>query len=55
MAKRVLPQDWFRILSDPDPPELERMMRVGQLVTWPKVSLSPQDCSLYYQLLSTIS
>ncbi|KAF7965985.1 hypothetical protein HWV62_40557 [Athelia sp. TMB] len=31
--------DWVRILSDPDPTELERMMRVGQLVTWPKVCL----------------
>ncbi|KAF7332233.1 Patatin-like phospholipase domain-containing protein [Mycena kentingensis (nom. inval.)] len=30
-------QDWFRILSDPSPTELERMMRVGQLVTWPKL------------------
>ena len=30
-------QDWFRILTDPDPPELERMLGVGQLVTWPKV------------------
>ena len=32
-------QDWINILSDPDPPELERMMRVGQLVTWPKVGM----------------
>ena len=30
-------QDWIHILSDPDPAELERMMRIGQLVTWPKV------------------
>lgn len=29
--------DWFRILSDPDPPELARMLQVGQFVTWPKV------------------
>lgn len=33
-------QDWFRILSDPDPAELARMMRVGQIVTWPKVCLA---------------
>jgi len=32
-------KDWFRILSDPDPPELERMIRVGQLVTWPKLHM----------------
>jgi len=31
--------DWFRILSDPDPAELERMMRVGQSVTWPKLHM----------------
>jgi hypothetical protein len=30
-------QDWFRLLSDPDPFELERMIRVGEIVTWPKV------------------
>ncbi|KAI9063236.1 patatin-domain-containing protein [Trametes sanguinea] len=31
--------DWIHILSDPDPPELERMMRIGQLVTWPKLHM----------------
>ncbi|KAH9943430.1 acyl transferase/acyl hydrolase/lysophospholipase [Epithele typhae] len=31
--------DWVHILSDPDPPELERMMRIGQLVTWPKLHM----------------
>lgn len=31
--------DWFRILTDPDPHELARMIRVGQNVTWPKVRL----------------
>ena len=30
-------QDWIRILTDPDPPEMARMLRVGQFVTWPKV------------------
>lgn len=34
-------RDWFRLLTDPDPPELERMIRVGQLVSWPKVSPCP--------------
>ncbi|KNZ74447.1 Patatin-like phospholipase domain-containing protein [Termitomyces sp. J132] len=31
--------DWFRLLSDPDPTELARMMRVGQSVTWPKLHM----------------
>ncbi|KAI0638196.1 patatin-domain-containing protein [Trametes polyzona] len=31
--------DWVHILSDPDPAELERMMRIGQLVTWPKLHM----------------
>ncbi len=30
-------QDWFRLLTDPDRAEMERMLGVGQLVTWPKV------------------
>ena len=33
--------DWVRILTDPDPDELSRMIRVGQRVTWPKVRASP--------------
>ncbi|KAI0750813.1 patatin-domain-containing protein [Daedaleopsis nitida] len=31
--------DWIHILSDPDPAELERMIRIGQLVTWPKLHM----------------
>ncbi|KAF8450268.1 acyl transferase/acyl hydrolase/lysophospholipase [Boletus edulis BED1] len=31
--------DWFRLLSDPDPVELQRMIRVGELVTWPKLHI----------------
>ncbi|KAF9457013.1 acyl transferase/acyl hydrolase/lysophospholipase [Collybia nuda] len=31
--------DWFRLLSDPDPPELERMIHVGEIVTWPKLHM----------------
>ncbi|KAF8897563.1 acyl transferase/acyl hydrolase/lysophospholipase [Infundibulicybe gibba] len=31
--------DWFRLLSDPDPAELERMIRVGEIVTWPKLHM----------------
>ncbi|GAA5968070.1 hypothetical protein JCM3765_003572 [Sporobolomyces pararoseus] len=32
-------KDWFRILTDPDRKELERMIRVGQMVTWPKIKM----------------
>jgi len=31
--------DWFRLLSDPNPVELQRMIRVGELVTWPKLHI----------------
>lgn len=31
--------DWFRLLADPDPHELERMIKAGQLVTWPKLRM----------------
>ncbi|KAF9009035.1 acyl transferase/acyl hydrolase/lysophospholipase [Cyathus striatus] len=31
--------DWIRILTDPDPSELERMIKVGQNVTWPKLHM----------------
>lgn len=31
--------DWIRILSDPDPQELARMLHVGQIVTWPKLHM----------------
>ncbi|KAJ7180137.1 patatin-domain-containing protein [Mycena crocata] len=31
--------DWIRILSDPDPAELQRMIRVGELVTFPKLRM----------------
>ena len=34
---RLSKQDWLRILTDPDPPEMARMLHVGQFVTWPKV------------------
>ena len=33
-------QDWVHILSDPDRQEMERMMHVGESVTWPKVRKS---------------
>ncbi|KAG2367348.1 acyl transferase/acyl hydrolase/lysophospholipase [Suillus spraguei] len=31
--------DWLHILSDPDSAELERMMKVGQIATWPKLHM----------------
>ncbi|RUS17453.1 lipase 5 [Endogone sp. FLAS-F59071] len=31
--------DWFYILSDPTPTRLERFIRVGELQTWPKLSM----------------
>jgi hypothetical protein len=36
---RTTYQDWLRILSDPDEVELERMIRVGEHVTWPKLHM----------------
>ncbi|KAK4047625.1 hypothetical protein OIV83_005283 [Microbotryomycetes sp. JL201] len=32
-------KDWSRILTDPDREELERMIWVGQRVTWPKLKM----------------
>ncbi|KAG8966091.1 hypothetical protein FRC03_012503 [Tulasnella sp. 419] len=32
-------RDWFRLLTDPDPKELERMMQVGKIVTFPKLHM----------------
>jgi hypothetical protein len=34
---RLSKQDWVRILTDPDPQEMARLLHVGQFVTWPKV------------------
>lgn len=36
---RTRVQDWFRLLTDPDRKELKRMLRVGEVATFPKVSL----------------
>jgi len=35
---RTRVQDWFRLLTDPDRKELKRMLRVGEVATFPKVS-----------------
>jgi len=46
---RVL--DWFRILTDPDPKELERMIRVGESVTWPKLHMIENRARIEKQIL----
>ncbi|KAG6816160.1 hypothetical protein H0H87_008294 [Tephrocybe sp. NHM501043] len=43
-------KDWFRLLSDPDPTELERMMRVGQSVTWPKLHMIKNRAKIERQI-----
>jgi len=45
-AHETAKQDWIRILTDPDPPEMARMLRVGQFATWPKVRNLPKQCVL---------
>src|SRR5258708_8271209 len=47
-------QDWIRILTDPDPPEMTRLLHVGQFVTWPKVCYLevPQDMLLIHSLVT---
>ncbi|KAA1466398.1 patatin-domain-containing protein [Dentipellis sp. KUC8613] len=42
--------DWLRILSDPDPSELKRMLQVGQLVTWPKLHMIDNRLRLERQI-----
>ncbi|KAJ7228603.1 acyl transferase/acyl hydrolase/lysophospholipase [Mycena pura] len=42
--------DWIRILSDPDPTDLERMMDVGQSVTWPKLHMIENRAKLERQI-----
>ncbi|KAF8195858.1 acyl transferase/acyl hydrolase/lysophospholipase [Mycena galopus ATCC 62051] len=42
--------DWVRILSDPDRAELERMLKVGQLVTWPKLRIIANRAKIEKQI-----
>ncbi|CAK5275540.1 unnamed protein product [Mycena citricolor] len=42
--------DWIRILSDPDPTELQRMIRVGELVTWPKLHMISNRAKIEKQI-----
>ena len=39
LTPRSTVSDWFRLLSDPTPPQLERMLSVGQKVTWPALNM----------------
>ncbi|KAF8558748.1 patatin-domain-containing protein [Imleria badia] len=43
--------DWFRILSDPDPAELQRMIRVGEIVTWPKLHIIENRYRIEQQIM----
>ncbi|KAF8812471.1 hypothetical protein BYT27DRAFT_7159930 [Phlegmacium glaucopus] len=43
--------DWFRLLADPDPRELERMIHVGELVTWPKLHMIENRARIEKQVL----
>ncbi|EIW76130.1 patatin-domain-containing protein [Coniophora puteana RWD-64-598 SS2] len=43
--------DWMHILTDPDPAELERMMRVGQVVAWPKLHMIQNRFRIEKQIL----
>ncbi|KAH0840150.1 hypothetical protein J3R83DRAFT_1131 [Lanmaoa asiatica] len=43
--------DWSRILSDPDPAELQRMIRVGELVTWPKLHIIENRYRIEQQIM----
>ncbi|KAI0650734.1 patatin-domain-containing protein [Trametes meyenii] len=47
---RTRMMDWVHILSDPDPAELERMIRIGQLVTWPKLHMIENRSRLESQI-----
>ncbi|KAF5388223.1 hypothetical protein D9615_000438 [Tricholomella constricta] len=42
--------DWFRLLCDPDPPELARMIHVGEIVTWPKLHMIENRAKIEKQI-----
>lgn len=42
--------DWIRILTDPDPPEMARLLHVGQFVTWPKLHMIKNRMRLERQI-----
>ncbi|KAF8505953.1 patatin-domain-containing protein [Russula emetica] len=43
--------DWIHILTDPDPPEMTRMLHVGQFATWPKLHMIENRLRLERQIL----
>ncbi|KZT62955.1 patatin-domain-containing protein [Calocera cornea HHB12733] len=43
--------DWINILTDPDEKELERKLRVGELVTWPKLHMIENRFRLEREIL----
>jgi len=47
---RTRVMDWLRILTDPDPPEMARLLRVGQFVTWPKLHMIKNRMRLERQI-----
>lgn len=40
LTPRSTVRDWFHLLDDPDRAQLERMIRVGQRVTWPSLHMA---------------
>jgi len=46
-----LGKDWFRLLNDPDPLELRRMIRVGESVAWPKLHMIENRAKVEKQIL----
>lgn len=43
--------DWMRILSDPDPAELQRLISSGQMATWPKLHMIGNRSRIEKQIL----
>ncbi|KAI5124810.1 hypothetical protein M0805_005441 [Coniferiporia weirii] len=48
---KTRPMDWLHILSDPDKAELERMMKIGEAVTWPKLHMIENRIRLEREIL----
>ncbi|KAH6914879.1 patatin-like phospholipase domain-containing protein [Coprinopsis sp. MPI-PUGE-AT-0042] len=44
--------DWIRILSDPDRPELQRMLSRGQIATWPKLHMIENRARIERQIFA---
>ncbi|KAF8529014.1 patatin-domain-containing protein [Hysterangium stoloniferum] len=48
---RTKVSDWFHILSDPSPEQLEEMMKVGKRVTWPKIHIIENRSKLEREII----